>query len=181
MAKKGEIAKDILSILAAAGLVVVALTLPNALSAFRFNHNKYSKRQVYNSLRNLKAKKLVSIGTGKEGDKTVVKLTKLGKEKVLKYKFDDLKIQKQTKWDKRWRIVIFDVPEDFKNNRTIFAKKLKDMGFKSLQKSVWVCPYPCEDEIDFITELYEISRYVRLVTAEQISFQEDLMEKFKLF
>ena len=107
-------------------------------------------------------------------------MTKNGKEKHLKFKVEDMKVNPQKNWDKKWRLVIFDVPVNKSFNRRVFTDKLKEMGFVLLQKSVWCCPYPCEDEIDFLKELYEIGPYVRIVTAEQIDIAYDLQKKFNL-
>ena len=181
MAKRNEIAKAILATLGVVGVVTVAVLFPGVLPAMAevFGlKKKYSQKQLQQSLAKLEKSKLISI-TDNVG-KTIVRLTKLGKEKVLKFKFDDLRIQKQKHWDRKWRLVIFDVPKNLHINRTVFTKKLKEIGFKQFQKSVWVTPYPCEDEIDFLKEIYLIRPYVRIVTATAIDIQTDLIDQFAL-
>ncbi|MDP4000749.1 MAG: hypothetical protein Q8P83_00715 [bacterium] len=181
MTKKSEIMKNILSVLAVTGIVVVSLTMPNLLQIFGpriVGRKKYNGRQLYGSLYNLKKSGYISMK--QEGDKTIIKMTKRGIEKNLKFNLEKLKIKKQTSWDKKWRIVIFDIPENRKTNRNALSFKLKEIGFKPLQKSVWICPYPCEDEIDFIKEMYEIRPYVRIITADSIDTQYDLIKSFNL-
>ena len=180
MAKKDEIAKAILYTIAAVGIIAVAIAAPNLIGVLgRYSKTKeYKDRQLKRSLRKLEQNELISISE-QEG-KTVVRLTKKGEEKLLKYKIEEIFIPKPKKWDRKWRLVIFDIPEKFKVNRTIFSRKLKELEFFQLQKSVWVCPYPCEDEIDFIKEIYEIRRFVRIVTAEYIDMEFDLLKKFNL-
>ena len=56
--------------------------------------------------------------------------------------------------DGEWRIVIFDIPEKFKKAREALRMKLKELGFLELQKSVFIFPYECEDEINFIVEVF---------------------------
>jgi len=182
MAKRNEIAKTILLGLGAVGFIATAIIAPGAAAVIAKElklGGKFSNGQIRKSLLRLEKSKL--IGVGKDGDKTVVHLTKGGKEKLLKYKLEEMKIQPQKRWDKMWRLVIFDVPEDFHLNRTIFSRKLRDMGLRLLQKSVWVCPYPCEDEIEFLKTVYNIRSYVRVVTAIKIDIQNDLVKEFKLF
>lgn len=178
--KKNEIAKIILGGLVLTGGIIVLTAMPGLAEAFRpfMNKKKVDNARFRRSFNSLVKSGL--IGIGKDGDKTVVKLTKEGKNKVLKFKFQDLVIEKQKKWDKKWRMVIFDIPEKFKRGRTELAYKLRQMGFVALQRSVWICPYPCEDEIDFITELFEVRQYVRIVTAESIDLQQDLLKIFNL-
>jgi|SRR3989338_685995 len=179
--RKALIMKVIIAALAIAGVVtiaVVAPALPAALGAVFSMSGRYSHKQIKRSLAKLKKDGLISIAY--EGKRMVIKLTKNGKQKALKYQLDEMQIKPQKRWDRKFRLVIFDIPKQYKQNSTMFAKKLKDMGFALLQKSVWVCPYPCEDEIDFLKEVYLIRPYVRLATVEKLDIQYDLINKFKL-
>lgn len=181
MVKRNEIAKIMLGVIATAGILTVAVVAPGILPAivdiFGLNQ-KYTKRQLKQSFRKMERAKLISVT--EESGKTVVRLTKLGKEKILKFKLEEMKIKPQKHWDRKWRIVIFDVPKDFHMNRTMFTLKLKEIGMKQLQKSVWISPYPCEDEVDFIKEIYLIRPYVRVITAHAIDIQNDLIKTFNL-
>ena len=179
--KRNEIIKDVLLALGVIGLVVVAVVAPNfvgVLGKLFISGKKYKNAQIKRSLFSLEKRGFVSIS--QEGGKTVIKLTKNGKQKMLKYKIDSMKINPQKKWDHKWRLVIFDIPIDQSAARIEFTRKLKEIGFKLLQKSVWVCPYPCEDEIDFLKVVYEISPYVRIIIAEYIDIKNDLIKYFKL-
>ena len=179
--KKSEIMKDILIVLGAVGLVGVAIVAPNAVGAIvsLFDGKKdYTHKQIKRSADVLEKNKLISVSY--EGDKTVVKLTKNGKQKLLKYKLDDIKIKPQKIWDKKWRLVIFDIPKGLGKVRMEFTRKLKEVGFILLQKSVWVCPYPCEDEIDYLKEIFKVRPFIRIITADNIDIVGDLRKKFKL-
>lgn len=178
--KKYEIAKIILAAVAIAGVLVIVVTLPGLAVAFKpfFQNKDYPGDKLKRSLRNLEKQRLISMTY--EGDKTVIKLTKEGREKLLKFKLDEMQIKPQKKWDKKWRLVTFDIPIDYNYNRNAFVWKLKELGFKKMQKSVWICPYPCEDEIDFLKEIYRVRSFVRVVTAEKIDIQSDLFKKFSL-
>ena len=50
----------------------------------------------------------------------------------------------------------FDIPEKLKRAREVLRDKLKDIGFIELQKSVFAHPFECEDEINFIVEVFQI-------------------------
>ncbi|OGE74198.1 MAG: hypothetical protein A3I07_03145 [Candidatus Doudnabacteria bacterium RIFCSPLOWO2_02_FULL_42_9] len=180
MAKRSEIAKDILYVLSKVGILAVVIVAPGMAEIFRQYdlYKKYSKTQIDRSFKGLENSRMVSIG--QEGDKTVIKLTKKGKEKWLKFKIDDMKIKPQKKWDRKWRLVTYDIPVEFNNNRKEFTRKLGEIGFELVQKSLWACPYPCEDEVDFLKEIYEIRPFVRLITAEEIDIKADLIKRFKL-
>jgi phenylacetic acid degradation operon negative regulatory protein len=72
------------------------------------------------------------------------------------------------KWDGKWRFVIFDIPEKLKSGRDALRKKIKKLGFYELQKSVFIFPYKCADEIAFIIEFFGIKKYVRHGTMDSI-------------
>ena len=56
------------------------------------------------------------------------------------------------KWDKKWRMVIFDIPEAKRPARDQIRRLLKDLGFLKLQISVWVHPLPCLEQFRIIRE-----------------------------
>ena len=59
--------------------------------------------------------------------------------------------------------------------------KLKELGFLELQKSVLILPYECEDEINFIVEVFLIRPFVRFIRAKSFTNEEQLKIKFNLF
>jgi len=54
------------------------------------------------------------------------------------------------------------------------------LGFYPLQKSVFIHPYECKDEIDFITEIFDLAPYVRFLRVKDIDIEQDLEERFRL-
>ena len=108
-------------------------------------------------------------------------LQKAGHKKALSFKIDEIKIKKPEKWDGKWRIVVFDIPEKKKAAREALRKKLKDLGFVELQKSIFINPYECEDEIDFIVEFFQTRPNVRYLRVEYFTNEEQLKIKFGLY
>lgn len=82
------------------------------------------------------------------------------------------------KWDKKWRVVIFDIPQDLHTARVRLRRRLKNLGLHMLQKSVFVFPYPLEEELGYICKQLEISDYVDVILAEQIGFKEKELKFF---
>lgn len=76
-----------------------------------------------------------------------LRLTTSGKERI-KRDFPIISLQNQ-KWDRRWRIVIFDIAEVSRKTRDLLRLKLKELGFGMLQESVWLTPY------DFLLDFRE--------------------------
>ncbi|OGM98217.1 MAG: CRISPR-associated endonuclease Cas2 [Candidatus Yanofskybacteria bacterium RIFCSPHIGHO2_01_FULL_41_21] len=80
-------------------------------------------------------------------------------------------------WDKKWRIIIFDIPQDMHQARIKLRKKLQSIGCVMLQKSVFVFPYECHEEIGDICESLEIGDYVDILIAESAGSREQELRK----
>lgn len=50
------------------------------------------------------------------------------------------------RWDGKWRLVIFDVPQSKASARARLRRSLADRGFGYLQNSVWITPDPLTGE-----------------------------------
>lgn len=122
--------------------------------------------------------RLVDFKENSDGSTTVV-LTEAGEKKALRYKIEELKIPQQ-KWDGKWRLVVFDIPEKHKKAREALRDKLKDLDFYQLQKSVWVSPFDCKDIIDFIVEFFGVRFHVRYIEANFISNEAELKLRFNI-
>ncbi len=157
-------------------LSVLAPQFPYQFLRAYFKKKKFDRRKFNQTVKRLEDQGMITIS--QEREETVIRLTKKGKTRALKYKLEDMEIKEPKKWDGKWQIVIFDIPEEKKSARDILRDKLKELGFVKLQKSVFVYPYPCRDEIDFIKEIYEVSPYVQLITAESFDGEERVKRKF---
>lgn len=104
------------------------------------------KSDLAKALKRLREKGLIELTSDKE---LIYRLTDQGKDKALwqRIKEDD------GKWDGKWRIVIWDIPEKRRLARDLLRFKLKQLGFKQWQKSVWVSKVNCTDLLrGFITQ-----------------------------
>jgi DNA-binding transcriptional regulator PaaX len=87
---------------------------------------------------------------------------------------------KKEKWDGKWRMVAFDIPERFKRGRDALRHKLKNIGFRELQKSVFVFPYDCQKEMSSLVELFGLKQYVRFGVLELLDNEDVLKKIFEL-
>lgn len=138
-----------------------------------------NKSRLYSAVREFYNERIIDYKEDNDGNVKIV-LTKEGQKKALQFKFEEMEIKKPEKWDKKWRIVIFDIPEKKKKAREALRGKLKNLGFQELQKSVFIYPFECEEEIDFIVEVFQVRPYVRFIRAESFTNEEQLKIKFKL-
>ena len=179
---KSEIVKDALKWIAVSGAVCVAATSPyfavNIVRNFK-NGNKYTKKKVCDTFYNLRRQGCLKIEN--KNHQIYISLTDSGRKMAGRFQIDSLKISKPKKWDKRWRIVIFDIIQLKSLQRNAFRGKLRELGFTPLQKSVWINPYPCKDEIELLREFFGLGqREIRLITAEDIENADSLIKTFKL-
>lgn len=123
-------------------------------------------------------KKMGIIKRYKDQKGDFVELTPKGKEIAKKYLVDQMEFRIPKVWDKKWRLVIFDIPEDKRSARDVLRDKLMRIGFIQLQKSVYVYPFDCLKEIELIKDMYCISPYVQYVLADRIETELNILENF---
>jgi len=169
--------KDVLKLLGIGVFLAASLVMPglprilaqSEKKKWRERKNDWERfnlprlRQVIKRLYQQKAVKIVKTKNG-----LAVKLTEKGKAKILRYGFEEMVISKPRRWDKKWRLIIYDIPKSKKTAQGAFRRMLKEMKFLQLQKSVYLCPFPCEQEIKFLREVYGIGRDVLILTVEKI-------------
>jgi len=84
------------------------------------------------------------------------------------------------KWDLKWRVAAFDIPEKFAVLRNRVRFILKRAGFIQLQHSVWVFPHECEELIQLIKHESKLTPYILYGVLERIENEERLKKLFKL-
>lgn len=180
---RSEIGKDILYWLMVAGMVSIATTSPYFVRNLLVHRNKFKKhpkQKISDAFYNLKRQGLIDVQ--KKNHQIYVSLTEKGKKKANWLQIDNLKIPKPKKWDKKWRIVMFDIPQLRKFYRDAFRGKLKQLGFRPFQKSIWIYPFDCRAEIELLQKFFGLSeKELRLVVAADIGNDRELRKMFSLW
>ena len=176
---KGEISEIILSALLVVGVIAVAVTMPNAVQLFKYftPRNASERARIKQSVYRLERAGFVKRKDGKGG---VFMLTEKGREKAMRYAIAQMSIASQKTWDKKWRLVMFDVPENKKQARRAINFALKRLGCVQYQKSVFVTPFPCEKEIDFVGECFGVRDNIRIIVASEVEKSDLLQKTFKV-
>ncbi|MEX2028977.1 MAG: hypothetical protein WD963_00655 [Candidatus Paceibacterota bacterium] len=138
-----------------------------------FGLNKKPKNIPYYFLR-LRRQKLIKIK--KDGNHHKIFLTDNGREVFLRFNYEELKIKNPKIWDRNFRVIVFDIPEKKREARNSLREKMKELGCIKFNDSVWVYPFPCQKEIDFIANYWGIGKYVHFILASDIT-NRDLLEK----
>jgi DNA-binding transcriptional regulator PaaX len=94
--------------------------------------------------------------------------------------FDHLSITRPKVWNRHWWVVLADIPsKDFRVQADMFRKKLKNMEFYPLQRTVWIHPFDPRDEIDFVSVHYGIERFVTVLEATTLHADDrERLEKY---
>ena len=131
-----------------------------------------------NAIRSLYRSKLINFQEGVDGTATIT-LTDRGERRALTYQISKMRIKLPARWDGKWRLVMFDIPERFKKARDALRARLKQIGFREFQRSVFIHPFECKNEIDFIIEFYQVRPWVRYAIVDSIDNEFHLKQKFR--
>lgn len=163
-----------LAIIAVGGVLTLGAIAPNAVGMILKIHKNYQKQkkekynQIWRSFNALKKNHALEF-VREDDDGLVYRLSSEGKKKIRKFMIDELTVKKPTNWDGKWRLVIFDIPENKKQARNALSRKLSEMDFYQCQKSVWIHPFPCVEEIEFIKDVFNIKPFVKIFTVDEMT------------
>lgn len=133
------------------------------------------RRSFHRALRRLERKHLV--GTRAKGGREEWYLTDGGEELARRVRLR-FAFAREKRWDGKWRLVIFDIPERIRGRRDFLRKELNGLGFHQLQKSVWVTPYPLLNEFSLLISELALGKHFRVITADHIRDDDDLRRVF---
>jgi hypothetical protein len=91
---------------------------------------------------------------------------------------DQLKKRRPEKWDGKFRMVMFDIPEEKRNTRDVVRRKLETIGFKRIQESVFLYPFECKQEIDSLCFFTGIDQYLVYMIVDISLGEENVIEHF---
>jgi|SRR3989338_5717933 len=132
----------------------------NRKRAFRNKTFDFAQEQeFYNLLSYLKRHGLIE--KKNNGNRTFWKITADGLNKLLKIKEKALDYESQS--DGKLKIIVFDVPEEYKKKRRWLREALKILGFKMLQKSVWIGKNKIPEQFLFDLRQKQILQYIHIM------------------
>lgn len=163
----------ILGTLSITGILATALVAPSAVRLFdylnpisRTNTIRFNQR-VTQALLRLERRGLIEVRG--EGRKREVHLTPRGERVVDRLYAGAYAIPLPARWDGKWRLVMFDVPEKRKKVRDTLRMLLRTAGFIHFQDSAWIQPYPCDELVTLLrSHLGSGKGEIRYLTASFI-------------
>jgi hypothetical protein len=179
--RKGYLQNALLSAVAVSGLLLVAAAAPNVLqligklpgSKYKFN---YRMKTVAGRLAQRGLVKFID-----RNGKKYIEITPKGNRELLRAQEENsLRERSKKRWDKRWRMVVFDIPEKYRGTRDKLRVTLRSLGFVQLQASVWVYPYDCEEIIALLKTDLRVGITVLYAIVEKIENDKGLKQEFGL-
>lgn len=182
MYKLGPVQKKILLVLlggVALGFSGSPRQYFRTLCQLRNEWEKINERSFSRSFKRLSQEKLIEERKIPNGSFKLV-LTEEGKRqaKILSLLGSSIKFKKPRRWDGKWRVTLFDIPEKNRAFRDILRGHLRVLEFYKLQHSVFVSPYPFEKSILKLVALYGAEPYVRVITADKIDNESRIKKYF---
>ncbi len=137
------------------------------------------QRHFNRSVRRLVEQKLLEEKTSRDGSVQMV-LTKEGRQQAARLNLfgQTIRFKNPKEWDKQWRIIMFDIPEENRSFRDILRDHLRELKFYKLQHSVFLSPYPYEKPLTELVELYGAQSFVRIMTVSWIDNEDRLKHYF---
>ena len=174
--------KQVLTYLLVAGIITLAQGGPHVgwkATKKIFGTDKTANKRRSDTFRYLMRRGLIE--WQRDGHDVAIKLTAEGKRVAGKYQIDELTLARPKKWDGKWRIVVFDIPNSSTFVRNVFRRKLKELGFYQLQKSIWVHPFECREEVALLREfLGATAKQIRFIEATKIERDDFLHKHFAM-
>jgi len=175
---RGDVTKAILTVIKASGIMAAALVAPNSLKAFSkagiISHKRHG--DIINRARDI----LIKSECLKRNAQGFLELTKRGEAKLESYSLSEYKLLIPRIWDKRWRMLIFDIPEYRKTLRDKIRRTLMSIGFLRVQDSVWIFPYDCEELVALLKADFKIGKDLLYMIVEKIENDREFRDWFSL-
>ena len=169
----------LLAVVGIAGLALVSVAAPNVLQIFKSvlktrdggrMQFKDRQRKLMRSFYYLKDKDYVQLKP--KGRDLEIHITEKGKKKLKTLKLDILEIKKPLYWDGKFWQVAADIPVEYRKGADALRKKLKQMGFYSLQRTLWFYPYDPRKQIELLVDEYKIDRFVTVMKIARLEYAD---------
>ncbi len=164
----------ILETIKIAGVLSVALVAPNILSGLAKLGVIATPRAGEIAKRSYT--RMVAAGLVKFDGK-FLRLTEKGKFELDRMSMATIKPKK---WDRKWRVLIFDIPDYRRSLRDKVRRTLRMIGFERLQDSVWIYPYDCEDHITLLKADFKVGKDMLYMVVDSLEGDSWLRKHFAL-
>jgi len=138
----------------------------------------FKKSDFHREIKRLERRGFVALKKNEKG--WSLKLLKKGILKQQKLNLDKIVLPKMENWDGKWRLFIFDIPEENRNLRNLLRRKIKSLGMYNVQRSVFAFPYDCRKELELITDYFDLGKYTTYAEVSYSDIDKELKSFFNL-
>jgi len=176
-ARRKNLKKLILGSIFLTGMMSVALVAPNVLGSLEKSGLSMTRRRVESIT--AARKRLLQEGLIQEHNGFLT-ITEKGSRELRLLDSGMYQLKKQKRWDGRWRVLIFDIPEKRKSIRFKLRHTLREVGFVRLQDSVWLYPYACDDFVALLKSDFKTGKDLLYMIVDSLEGDAPFRKHFNL-
>ncbi len=175
--------KDILMLLGGGAFLAASLIMPGLPIVLKpyLDHKRKNEEKEWEKFNLFRLKQVIK-RLEKQKDVEIigglVKITKKGRKKLLKFDLEQMELKRKT--DGKWRLIIYDISNLRKPQRELFRDMLKKLKFLRLQESVYLTPFICEEEIEYLKQIFDIDREVQILKISEMEYEDEYRKYFGL-
>lgn len=127
------------------------------------------RRRIIDTVSLLARQGYVSVGL--LDNEKVFKITEKGKDRLKAHMVSEEGINIPERWDGRWYLITFDIPETKKVVRNQLILTLKRHGFVNYAKGLWLIPYNPSRMVASLRKQLKLKAELKLIIAQSIDFE----------
>ena len=178
---KNKFARNILAVLGY-GVLGALITMHPAGIVYFMVHGavvlSMKKQDYQREIKRLQKRGYIALTKSPDG--SAARLLKKGKTRLQEVFLEELRLPRHPRWDGKWHLFIFDIPEESRLARNMLRRKLKDLGMYNMQRSAFVYPYDCRKELEFISNHYGINKFAAYMEISDSDIDAELRRFFHL-
>lgn len=140
---------------------------------------RYKQSRLRTLLKRMLESRYLSLKTLPDGS-SLLTLTDKGKLKLLRYNLQTMTLRKPETWNGVWHIVVYDISQFNRHEADLFRNMLKRFKMLQLQRSVYIYPYPCENEIEFLRAYLGVPEAITFIRTTDIEHASVYRKHFRL-
>lgn len=175
--RRKNLRRLVLGAIGIAGILTVAAVAPNVLGIMgkRGIMPVGRQKEIINRARD----RLIRQGLLQRSNGQL-RLTPKGNRELQMQEMMDFRTLRKKRWDGKWRVLIFDIPEYRKSLREMIRRTLISIGFVRLQDSVWIFPYDCEDLIALLKADFKTGKNILYMIVDELEGDAELKKYFEV-
>ena len=116
----------------------------------------------------------------REGEKVLYELTAKGKYELLRLEFVlHMHAVRQKSWNRKFYMVVFDIPEEKKKYRDFIRNLLKRNGFQMMQLSVWMTRHDPRPVLATLLKYLHLEQYCEILEIDCKTCSKQLHRKIR--